>query len=227
MRQALAGHALEQAVLRVRRHRWLRRRIGRRPTPPPDQAVRNRHWFHMTSRDVISMPDKWEYPWFAAWDLAFHCSPLSLVDPDFAKEQLGCCCASCTCTRTARSRPTSGTSATSTRRCMPGPRCAVYIAERDPAATGDRAFLGERVPAAADELHLVGQPQRPADSNVFQGGFLGLDNIGVFDRSAPLPDGRHLEQADGTAWMALFCQSDARDRARAGRATIRATRTWP
>ena len=153
------------------------------------------------------MPDKWEYPWYAAWDLAFHTLPLAIVDPDFAKQQLDLMLRGRTCTRAARSPPTSGTSATSTRRSTPGRPCSCTAPSRPCAARRDLDFLK----SAFNKLVLnftwwVNRKDR-FGKNVFEGGFLGLDNIGVFDRSAPLPTGGHLEQADGTAWMALFSQN--------------------
>ncbi len=173
----------------------------------------------MVNDDVISMPDKWEYPWYAAWDLAFHVLPLALVDPDFAKQQLELLL------RGKLSAP---------ERTGPGVRVELRRRESARSRVGrrsSRTSLRQRSAAAATssssrasfhKLLLnftwwVNRKDRDG-RNVFEGGFLGLDNIGVFDRSAPLPTGGHLEQADGTAWMAFFCQNMLRDRARAGAA---------
>ena len=207
MRQGYAGHAVDQAGYVYDVERWLNER-GIDRDDSGAAGTRNQHWFHMYSADVISMPDKWEYPWFAAWDLAFHAVALTLVDEDFAKDQLELMLRG---PLPAPERPAAG--------------LRVELRRRQPA----RARLG-------DDLQLpprAGQPGRRATStcssasstsccstspggstartatgsNLFEGGFLGLDNIGVFDRSAPLPTGGYLEQADGTAWMALFCQN--------------------
>ena len=161
----------------------------------------------MISDNVISMPDKWEYPWFAAWDLAFHTLALSTVDIDFAKQQLELLLAGSTCIRPDRSPPMSGTSATSIRRCRPGRRSSSIGWSRRCAARTDLEFL-KRVfgKLTSNFAWWVNRKDRFGRS-LFEGGFLGLDNIGVFDRSAPLPTGGYLEQADGTAWMALFCQN--------------------
>ena len=162
----------------------------------------------MINEHIISMPDKWEYPWFAAWDLAFHTIALATVDIDFAKQQLDLLLqSSSTCIRPDRSPPTNGTSATSIRRCMPGPRSFCYRTEQALGRRADLDFL-KRVFAklSLNFSWWVNRKDR-FGKNLFEGGFLGLDNIGVFDRSAPLPTGGYLEQADGTAWMALFCQN--------------------
>ena len=175
------------------------------PSPPWRGPTRNREWGHMVNDDIISMPDKWEYPWYAAWDLAFHAVALAVgrhrlrqaaARPDAQRR--------CTCIRTGRSPPTNGTSATSTRRCTPGPRSAVYRTEQAVRGEGDLEFLKRSFgKLLANFTWWVNRKDR-FGKNVFEGGFLGLDNIGVFDRSAPLPTGGYLEQADGTAWMALL-----------------------
>jgi hypothetical protein len=177
-----------------------RSRSGRREAP------RNAHWHHMENADVISMPDKWEYPWYAAWDLAFHVLALTLVDPDFGKEQLDLMLRDATCTRTARSPRTSGTSATSTRPCTPGPRSSPTAREgaRGAATRVARAL----VPQAAAQLHLVGEPQGPHGAeNAFERRFSRARQHRRVRPQSPLPTGGYLEQADGTAWMALFSQT--------------------
>jgi hypothetical protein len=162
----------------------------------------------MLNEDIISMPDKWEYPWYAAWDLAFHSLPLSIVDPDFAKEPAGSDASRVVpAPQAARCPPTSGTSATSTRPVHAFASLFLFAPTRRCAEKLDLDFLRSTVQQAAAELHLVVNRKDRHGKNVFEGGFLGLDNIGVFDRSAPLPTGGHLEQADGTAWMALFSQN--------------------
>ncbi len=185
-------------------YRWLRGDPTLPAPPAGRKRGRNHDWRHMNADDVISMPDKWEYPWFAAWDLAFHCVTFALLDRAFAKDQL------LLLSRKRYMHPNGQ---------MPGVR--VGLRRRQPAGAGlgglagvpDRAgadrpgrsrLPGADLPQAAAELRLVGEPQGHQGRNVFQGGFLGLDNIGVFDRSRPLPTGGYLDQADGTAWMAMY-----------------------
>ena len=174
--------------------------------PPPGERVegRNSEWQHLNNHDVISMPDKWEYPWYAAWDLAFHCLPLAMIDPEFAKEQL------VLMTREWYMHPNGQ---------MPAYEWAfgdvnppvhawatwqVYQMEKKSTGQADVAFL-ERVFHKL-LLNFTWWVNRKDEDNrnVFQGGFLGLDNIGVFDRSKPIEGGGHLDQADGTSWMAMF-----------------------
>lgn len=171
------------------------------------QYVRNRDWYHMYNADVISMPDKWEYPWYAAWDLAFHTLPLSSVDIDFAKEQLDLML------RTSYQHPNGQLPAYEWNFSDVNPPTHAFatreIYEYDKARNngkGDTDFLKY----AFNKLMInyswwVNRKDRTG-KNIFEGGFLGLDNIGVFDRSATLPTGGNLEQADGTAWMVFFSQ---------------------
>ena len=168
--------------------------------------MRNVPWFHMVAGDVISMPDKWEYPWFAAWDLAFHCAPLSLVDVDFAKEQVELLLS------TRYLHPNGQIPAYEWNFCDVNPPvtawAALFVYEREAEirGEGDREFLARVFERLLTNFTWWVNRKDPDDRNLFQGGFLGLDNIGIFDRSAPLPGGGTLEQADGTAWMALYCQ---------------------
>ena len=207
MRQALAGMLWSKQFYFYDVDQWLEER-GAEPFKAAANAPRNDHWHHMYNADVISMPDKWEYPWYAAWDLAFHVLALTLVDEDFGKEQLDPDAArDTTCIPTASFRPTNGTSATSIHPCTPGPRSSPIAWSERRTGKGDLEWLEH----AFQKLLLnftwwVNRKDRDG-SNLFEGGFLGLDNIGVFDRSAPLPTGGYLEQADGTAWMALFAQN--------------------
>jgi hypothetical protein len=168
---------------------------------------RNSDWYHMLNEDIISMPDKWEYPWYAAWDLAFHTLPLSIVDPDFAKEQLRLML------RSSYLHPNGQMPAYEWNFSDVNPpvhawaTLFIHRTDREIRGESDIAFLK----SAFHKLLLnftwwVNRKDR-FGKNVFEGGFLGLDNIGVFDRSAPLPTGGHLEQADGTAWMTLFSQN--------------------
>ena len=175
--------------------------------PPPSRerrSGRNHQWVHLHNEDVVSMPDKWEYPWYAAWDLAFHCSPLALVDSDFAKEQL------ILLLREWYMHPNGQLPAYEWALGDVNPPVhawaawRVYKIEEKRRGTADRAFL-ERVfhKLLLNFTWWVNRKDRDG-INIFEGGFLGLDNIGVFDRSQPLPTGGHLEQSDGTSWMAMY-----------------------
>ena len=173
---------------------------------PPGRGVRNTEWFHMLNADVISMPDKWEYPWYAAWDLAFHTISLSLVDFDFAKEQL------LLMLRSLYSHPNGQIPAYEWNFSDVNPpvhawaTLFLYKYERT-LGRADLRFLERSFQGLMLNFNWWVNRKDPAGRNVFAGGFLGLDNIGVFDRSAQLPTGGSLEQADGTAWMAFYCQS--------------------
>ncbi len=207
MRQALAGLLWGKQYYEYDVHRWLREH-GVDPWDPsaPASSVRNTPWFHMVAGDVISMPDKWEYPWFAAWDLAFHCGPLSLVDVDFAKDQIELLL------RTEYLHPNGQIPAYEWNFSDVNPPVTawatlwVYEREVDIRGEGDREFLERVFNRLLTNFTWWVNRKDPDDRNLFQGGFLGLDNIGIFDRSQPLPGGGTLEQADGTAWMALYCQ---------------------
>jgi hypothetical protein len=207
MRQALAGMLWTKQYYYFDVDRWLEEHGAHPLYPNQKPQVRNRDWFHMVNDDVISMPDKWEYPWYAAWDLAFHCIALAMVDPDFAKQQLHLML------RELYIHPNGQIPAYEWNFGDVNPpvhawaTIYLYKSEKARTGTGDVAFL-----KAAFQKLLVNftwwvNRKDLTGKNVFQGGFLGLDNIGVFDRSAPLPTGGHLEQADGTAWMALFSQN--------------------
>ncbi len=207
MRQALAGMLWSKQYYEYDVHRWLREH-GVNPWDPqaPASSVRNTPWFHMVAQDVISMPDKWEYPWFAAWDLAFHCAPLSLVDVDFAKQQVELLL------RTRYMHPNGQIPAYEWNFSDVNPPvtawAALYVYEREAEirGKGDVEFLKLVFDRLLTNFTWWINRKDPDDRNLFQGGFLGLDNIGIFDRSAPLPGGGTLEQADGTAWMALYAQ---------------------
>ncbi len=206
MRQALAGMLWSKQYFFYDTDKWLEEHgyDAMRPTP---HQVRNREWFHMIGEHVISMPDKWEYPWFAAWDLAFHTMALSTVDIDFAKQQLDLLL------RQVYLHPTGQIPAYEWNFSDVNPPvqawAAIFLYRMEQALRGrtDLDFL-KRVfgRLTANFGWWVNRKDRFGRS-LFEGGFLGLDNIGVFDRSAPLPTGGHLEQADGTAWVALFCQN--------------------
>ena len=206
MRQALAGMLWSKQHYYFNVNNWLAERAID-PLAPHRRSVRNRDWFHMINDHVISMPDKWEYPWYAAWDLAFHCVPLAMVDVDFAKEQLDLMLGE------LYLHPSGQIPAYEWNLSDVYPPvhawAALYLYRMEQAQRGkaDPEFL-QRIFAKL-MLNFTWWVNRKDCNgrNVFEGGFLGLDNIGVFDRSAPLPTGGYLEQADGTAWMALFCQN--------------------
>jgi hypothetical protein len=205
MRQALAGLLWSKQYYEYDVHTWLREH-GINPWDPSAPAKRNVPWFHMVAGDVISMPDTWEYPWFAAWDLAFHCAPLSLVDVDFAKDQVELLLS------TRYQHPNGQIPAYEWNFSDVNPPvtawAALWVYEREQAirGEGDREFLARVFQRLLTNFTWWVNRKDPDGRNLFQGGFLGLDNIGIFDRSAPLPGGGTLAQADGTAWMALYCQ---------------------
>jgi hypothetical protein len=175
--------------------------------PPPKQRLhgRNKDWTHLYNEDIISMPDKWEYPWYAAWDLAFHCIPLAIIDPDFAKEQL------ILLPREWYMHPNGQLPAYEWAFGDVNPPVhawaawRVYKIERRVRGVADRGFLEKVFHKLLLNFTWWVNRKDPDGANIFQGGFLGLDNIGVFDRSAPLPTGGHLEQSDGTSWMGMYC----------------------
>ena len=205
MRQALAGVLWSKQYYHFVVRDWLEGDPAQ-PRPPADRVSgRNHQWSHLYNADVISMPDKWEYPWYAAWDLAFHCVPLALVDPEFAKEQL------VLMLREWYMHPNGQLPAYEWAFGDVNPPVhawaawRVYKIDKKRTGQGDRVFL-ERVFQKLLLNFTWWVNRKDAEGrNVFQGGFLGLDNIGVFDRSAPLPTGGHLEQSDGTSWMAMYC----------------------
>ena len=176
------------------------------PTPPASRwRGRNKDWTHLYTDDILSMPDTWEYPWFAAWDLAFHCIPLAIVDSDFAKEQL------VLLLREWYMHPNGQLPAYEWAFGDVNPPVhawaawRIYKIERRMRGVADRAFLEKIFHKLLLNFTWWVNRKDPDGHNIFQGGFLGLDNIGVFDRSAPLPTGGHLEQSDGTSWMGMYC----------------------
>ena len=186
--------------------RWLREHKSHPLLESARRDVRNTEWFHMLNADVISMPDKWEYPWYAAWDLAFHTIALALVDFDFAKEQL------LLMLRSLYFHPSGQIPAYEWNFSDVNPPVHawatlwLYKYEKQ-LGRADLRFLERSFQGLMLNFNWWVNRKDPAGRNVFAGGFLGLDNIGVFDRSAPLPTGGSLEQADGTAWMAFYCQN--------------------
>ena len=176
------------------------------PTPPAErQEGRNCRWPHIHSEDILSMPDKWEYPWFAAWDLAFHMIPLAMIDPDFAKHQL------LRLTREWYMHPNGQLPAYEWAFGDVNPPVhawaawRVYKIEEKMYGRRDKIFLERVFQKLLLNFTWWVNRKDMQGNNVFEGGFLGLDNIGIFDRSAPLPTGGYLEQADGTSWMGMFC----------------------
>jgi hypothetical protein len=207
MRQALAGMLWSKQFYHYDVDKWLEER-GYDPFKETSKAApRNDHWHHMYNGDVISMPDKWEYPWYAAWDLAFHVLALSLVDPDFGKHQLKLML------RERYMHPNGQIPAYEWNFGDVNPpvhawsTIFTYRLEKGQKGQGDREWLKSCFHKLLLNFTWWVNRKDRTGRNVFEGGFLGLDNIGVFDRSAPLPTGGYLEQADGTAWMALFCQN--------------------
>jgi len=207
MRQALAGMLWSKQFYYYDVDRWLAERNVDPFRLPSGDLPRNAQWHHVYNADVISMPDKWEYPWYAAWDLAFHVIALTLVDEDFGKQQLDLMLES------PYQHPSGQLPAYEWNFGDVNPpvhawsTIFTYTLERVRRGAGDVDWL-ERAfqKLAMNFTWWVNRKDRDGNS-AFEGGFLGLDNIGVFDRSAPLPTGGYLEQADGTAWMALFCQN--------------------
>jgi hypothetical protein len=206
MRQALAGLLWTKQYYGFDLDKWLAEH-GANPMVPLSREMRNKEWFHMVNDDIISMPDKWEYPWYAAWDLAFHTAALSLVDVDFAKEQLSLMLEG------VYLHPSGQVPAYEWNFSDVNPpvhawaTLFLYNMEKQARGQGDIEFLKRMFNKLALNFTWWVNRKDRFGKNIFEGGFLGLDNIGVFDRSAPLPTGGHLEQADGTAWMALFCQN--------------------
>jgi hypothetical protein len=203
-RQAFAGLLWSKQYYHYVVKQWLDGDAQQPPPPEDRQRGRNREWTHLYNADVISMPDKWEYPWYAAWDLAFHCVPLALVDAEFAKDQLTLLL------REWYMHPNGQLPAYEWAFGDVNPPVhawsawRVYKIEQKRTGTGDLRFL-ERVFHKLLLNFTWWVNRKDAEGmNVFQGGFLGLENIGVFDRSAPLPTGGHLEQSDGTSWMAMY-----------------------
>ena len=209
--------AVEQTVLLSSMSTSGSQEHGVDPLRPSSRQMRNREWFHMISDHVISMPDKWEYPWFAAWDLAFHtiCA-LPTVDIDFAKQQLDLLLSG------LYLHPTGQIPAYEWNFSDVNPPvhgwATIFLYRIEQALRGktDLEFLKRVFGKLTSNFGWWVNRKDRFGRNLFEGGFLGLDNIGVFDRSAPLPTGGYLEQADGTAWVALFSPEHARDRLRAG-----------
>jgi hypothetical protein len=205
-RQAFAGMIWSKQFYYYDIPEWLRGDPAQPPPPRERRHGRNHDWEHLNNADIISMPDKWEYPWYAAWDLAFHCIPLAVIDPEFAKHQL------VLLTREWYMHPNGQLPAYEWNFSDVNPPVHAWatwrifqIDRKQRGDCGDLAFL-ERVFHKLMLNFTWWVNRKDAQGrNIFQGGFLGLDNIGVFDRSAPLPHGGFINQSDGTSWMAMYC----------------------
>jgi hypothetical protein len=206
MRQALAGMLWSKQFFFFDGDNWLDEHHSN-PLHSGYRMSRNSEWFHMLNKDIISMPDKWEYPWYAAWDLAFHTLPLAIVDPDFAKQQMQLML------QGMYLHPSGQIPAYEWNFSDVNPPvhawATLFLHRVEQALRGeaDIAFLKSAFNKLVLNFTWWANRKDRFGKNLFEGGFLGLDNIGVFDRSAPLPTGGRLEQADGTAWMALFSQN--------------------
>jgi hypothetical protein len=205
-RQAFAGMLWTKQFYYLDVGEWLNGDPGNSPPPKERLSGRNNEWLHLNNKDIISVPDKWEYPWYAAWDLAFHCIPLAMIDAEFAKDQL------VLLTREWYMHPNGQLPAYEWNFSDVNPPVHAWaswrvykIDKKQNDGKGDFGFL-ERVFHKL-LLNFTWWVNRKDEDNhnIFQGGFLGLDNIGVFDRSSELPTGGHLEQSDGTSWMAMYC----------------------
>ncbi|MBT9392622.1 glucosidase [Hymenobacter sp. NST-14] len=203
-RQAFAGMLWSKQFYYYDVTQWLDGDPAQPRLPARRRKGRNSNWRHLHNQDIISMPDKWEYPWYAAWDLAFHCIPLAMVDAEFAKNQLRLLC------RDWYMHPSGQLPAYEWNLNDVNPPVhawatwRVYQMDKKLNGYGDTAFLEAVFHKLSLNFTWWVNRKDKSERNVFEGGFLGLDNIGVFDRSAPLPTGGHIEQSDGTSWMAMF-----------------------
>jgi hypothetical protein len=204
MRQALAGMLWSKQYFYFDVNRWLAERGCDPYTPSSKRAPRNEQWHHMYNADVISMPDKWEYPWYAAWDLAFHVLPLTLVDLDFGKQQLNLMLTENYLHPNGQIPAYEWNFGDVNPPVHAWATIFTYRLEKVRTGKGDIAWLERCFQKLLLNFTWWLNRKDRSGKNTFEGGFLGLDNIGVFDRSSPLPTGGYLEQADGTAWMALF-----------------------
>ncbi len=204
-RQAFAGLLWGKQSYHYEVKTWLTGDPTQPPPPPERLHGRNHQWVHLYNADVISMPDKWEYPWYASWDLAFHCVAMATIDPDFAKEQL------ILFLREWYMHPNGQIPAYEWNLSSANPPVhawaawRVYKIEARVRGHADRIFLERVFQKLLINFTWWVNRKDPLGMNVFEGGFLGLDNIGVFDRSVPLPGGGYMDQSDGTSWMAMFC----------------------
>jgi hypothetical protein len=208
LRQAMAGMLWSKQYFFFDVDKWLVEH-GVDPMKPGRHAIRNSEWFHMVNNHIISMPDKWEYPWYAAWDLAFHTIAFTVVDPDFAKEQLDLMLQEFFIHPTGQIPAYEWNFSDVNPPVHAWATIFLYRTEQALHGKGDVEFLKRSFNKLMLNFSWWVNRKDRFGKNLFEGGFLGLDNIGVFDRSSPLPTGGHLEQADGTAWVSLFCQNMA------------------
>ncbi|SEJ35150.1 MGH1-like glycoside hydrolase domain-containing protein [Paraburkholderia diazotrophica] len=203
-RQALAGMLWTKQYYQFDVTRWHDGDPGQPAPPKPRRHGRNADWRHMCNGDIVSMPDKWEYPWYASWDLAFHAAAFAMIDPDFAKKQL------LLLVKERYMHPNGQLPAYEWAFGDANPPVhawatwRVYELDRELTGVGDHAFLEVMFHKLLLNFSWWVNRKDADDRNIFQGGFLGLDNIGIFDRSSPLPTGGRIDQADGTAWMASY-----------------------
>jgi hypothetical protein len=204
-RQAFAGMLWSKQFYYYDVNQWLNGDSNQPPPPPERKTIRNSEWIHLSNADVISMPDKWEYPWYAAWDLAFHTIPLAMIDPEFAKQQL------ILLTKEWYMHPNGQLPAYEWSFSDVNPPVHAWatwrvykIHEKLNNGKADRKFLEEVFHKMLLNFTWWINRKDYNGNNIFQGGFLGMDNIGVFDRSKQLPAGSIIEQSDGTSWMAMF-----------------------
>lgn len=204
-RQAIAGMLWSKQFYYFDVGQWLKGDPAQPPPPPERRRGRNQEWLHLSNADIISMPDKWEYPWYAAWDLAFHAIPIAMVDPEFAKKQM------LLFTKEWYMHPNGQLPAYEWAFGDVNPPVHAWAAwrvykidQKLQDGKADRRFLEEVFHKMLLNFTWWVNKKDYNGNNIFQGGFLGMDNIGVFDRSAHLPTGGYIEQSDGTSWMAMF-----------------------
>src|SRR5262245_13609440 len=204
-RQAFAGMLWSKQIYLFDVNLWLEG--DNRAWPPPEsrKSIRNAHWRHLNSMRVLSMPDKWEYPWFAAWDLAFHCAPLAVIDPEFAKEQLWLLLFEQFLHPSGQIPAYEWEFSDLNPPVQAWAVWRVYNMDRIRQGKADRAFLEKCFHKLLLNFTFWVNKVDRQGNNIFEGGFLGLDNIAVVNRSHPLPYGAILEQSDATGWMAMFC----------------------
>ncbi len=204
-RQAFAGLLWSKQFYHYVVEEWLKGDPAMPPPPPERLLGRNRGWIHVYNDDVLSMPDKWEYPWFAAWDLAFHTIPLAMVDPDFAKQQLSLLLREWYQSPNGQLPAYEWEFSDVNPPVHPWACWRVYKIDGKLNGKPDAEFLESAFHKLLMNFTWWVNRKDSQGNNIFEGGFLGLDNIGVFDRSKPLPTGGFIEQADGTAWMGMYC----------------------
>ena len=204
-RQAFGGLLWSQQSYHYDVNVWLQGDPAFPPPPQERKKGRNHRWKNLHSADVLSMPDKWEYPWFASWDTAFHCVALAVIDPEFAKDQLVLLLREWYMHANGQLPAYEWAFDDVNPPVHAWAAWRVYKIEKRVRGRADRAFLERVFQKLLINFTWWVNRKDPEGLNVFEGGFLGLDNVGVFDRSAPLPTGGHLEQADGTSWMGTYC----------------------